>query len=42
VLVVRALPAAADASFDVLGADLDTAFKRLERPARPARSQGAS
>jgi ribonuclease P protein component len=42
VLVVRALPAAADASYDVLGADLDTAFQRLERPARPARSQGAS
>lgn len=42
VLVVRALPAAADAPYDVLGADLDTAFQRLERPARPARSQGAS
>ena len=42
VLVVRALPAAADASYDVLGADLDTAFQRLERAARPARSQGAS
>jgi ribonuclease P protein component len=42
VLVVRALPAAADAAYDVLGADLDAAFQRLERPARPARSQGAS
>ena len=42
VLVVRALPAAADASYDALGADLDSAFQRLERPARPARSQGAS
>ena len=42
VLVVRALPAAAAAPYDVLGADLDTAFQRLERPARPARSQGAS
>ena len=42
VLVVRALPAAADASYDALGADLDIAFQRLERPARPARSQGAS
>ena len=42
VLVVRALPAAADAPYDVLGADLDTALQRLERPARLARSQGAS
>lgn len=39
VLVVRALPPAAAASYADLGADLDTAFRRLERPARVARSQ---
>jgi ribonuclease P protein component len=38
VLVVRALPAAADASYADLGADLDTVIRRLERPARSARS----
>ena len=42
VLVVRALPAAAAASYADLGVDLDTAWCRLERPARAARSQGAS
>ena len=42
VLVVRALPAAAGASYADLGVDLDTARRRLERPARPARSQGPS
>ena len=42
VLVVRALPAAAAASYADLGVDLDTAWRRLERPARAARFQGAS
>jgi len=31
VLVVRALPAAADASYDVLGRDLDSALERIGR-----------
>jgi ribonuclease P protein component len=32
VVVVRALPAAADASFSTLGRDLDTALARLDLP----------
>ncbi len=31
VLVVRALPAAADASYDELGRDLDSVLERIER-----------
>ena len=42
VLVVRALPAASAASYADLGSDLDVAWRRLERPGRPARSQDPS
>jgi ribonuclease P protein component len=34
VLVVRALPAAAEASYAQLGVDLDAALERLQRPER--------
>jgi ribonuclease P protein component len=39
VLVVRALPAAADASSVLLGRDLDTGLRRLGVPAGPATGQ---
>jgi ribonuclease P protein component len=42
VLVVRALPSAATASYADLGGDLDAAWRRLERPARADRSQDPS
>lgn len=36
-LVVRALPAAADATFEALGADLDGAMRTARRRAEPSR-----
>jgi RNase P protein component len=42
VLVVRALPAAAEASYPQLAADLDTGLERLHRPRRHSEHATAS